>query len=196
MKTGDMTKTDYISYNLLFDEEVEYVIQGSHTPGDNYKAVMGYTYLMRLGLNFAYMITDKQYAPIRAIPFGIGYIILLVLAIFDSFMDMACLKQGERVPLWKGFEELGWKYKDYLRFFLGTQSNKEEKINRLQAIIQTKDPRFDLYKKYTRIHTSTEMSVKLWFLPQVFKAIDYGGTAKDKVEGNRYKLTKEMQLSY
>jgi hypothetical protein len=195
MKTGDIAKTDYTTYNLLFDEEVEYVIQGSHTPGNNYKAVMAYTYLMRLGLNFAHMIVDKQYAPIRAIPFGIGYIILLVLAIFDSFMDMACLKQGERIPLYKGFPELGWKYKDYLRFFLGTQTNKEEKINRLQSIIQVKDPRYDLYSKYTRIDTKVDLSMKLWFLPQVFKWLNYGGDTS-KVEGNRYKLSKEMQLSY
>ncbi|GEM_PF-3528498 len=196
MKTGDMAKTDFTAYNLLFDEEVEYVIQGSHTPGDNYKAVMGYVYLMRLGLNFAHMVVAKEYAPIRAIPFGIGYIILLVMAIFDSFMDMACLKQGERIPLYKGFPELGWKYKDYLRFFLGTQSNAEEKINRLQSIIQVKDPRFDLYSKYTRIDTEVDLSMKLWFLPQVFRWLDYGGDTSSRVEGNRYKLNKRMQLSY
>lgn len=195
MKTGDISKTDYAVYNLLFDEEVEYVIQGSHTPGDNYKAVMAYTYLMRLGLNFAHMVVAKEYAPIRAIPFGIGYIILLVLAVFDSFMDMACLKKGERIPLYKGFPELGWKYKDYLRFFLGTQSNAEEKINRLQSIIQIKDPRYDLYTKYTRIDTEVDVSMRLWFLPQVFKWVDYGGDTS-QVEGNRYKFSKSMQLSY
>lgn len=196
MKAGDLAKTDYATYNLLFDEEVEYVIHGSYTPGNNYKALMMYTYFIRLGLNFAYMMVDKEYAAIRAIPFGIGYLILLVMAIFDSFMDMACLKQGDRVPLWKGFDELGWKYKDYLRFFLTTQTNYEEKINRLMSIIQVKDPRFDLYTKYTQIDADVKFSIKLWFLPQVMKMLSYSGAIGGSINGKRYVFERRTGLSY
>ena len=145
--------------------ETEYVLTGKPTDRAALETVVGELLLIRVGFNFAYLLTDaEKLAEAEALAFtilsllalpqltaAVKWILVTAWAAAEAVADIRCLLKGEKVPLWKtastwkllgmNTEEegssavFGLKYEDYLRL-LFYMGKSPEQAYRMMDVIQ------------------------------------------------------------
>ena len=145
--------------------EVEYVLTGKSTDKAALEVVVGELLLIRVGFNFAYLLTDaEKLAEAEALALTIlsllalpqltavvKWILVTAWAAAEAVADIRCLLKGEKVPLWKTASTwkllgmstegegsaavFGLKYEDYLRLLFYLGKN-DEQAYRMMDVMQ------------------------------------------------------------
>ena len=128
--SGLLTNMEAIMYsaecfNCLTDQkyddtylnlEMEYIVGGEDTDGANYKKVVNEILLIRLGFNFAYILTDGEktaecetLAAALTVEFPpaepvVKYLLMGCWSYIESIADVYLLLRGYSVPYWKSFD--------------------------------------------------------------------------------------------
>ncbi|MBQ4425958.1 MAG: hypothetical protein II882_09530 [Lachnospiraceae bacterium] len=101
--------------------EIEYVITGKNSDKAALEAIAARLLLIRVGFNFAYLLTDAEklaeaeaaavlIMSIVALPeltAVLKWILVTAWALAESIADIRCLLKGEKIPLWKN--KTDWK---------------------------------------------------------------------------------------
>ncbi|WP_248925603.1 hypothetical protein [Paenibacillus hamazuiensis] len=180
----------------LSNQEVEYIIYGSNSCAGNYGKAYAELFAIRLAIGTIESLMEPQNELLN-----VGSPLLVFLAAVaegavKAQADMIRLLDGEAVPLsakiGKGFTLY---YKDYLRLFLLLHGRDKVMLSRMQALLQL-NTGFDLRAKATYVQGSATMSVKLWFMPGLMRAIGPLGVHGCIPAGNRCEFVKTAYLAY
>ncbi|HJA65671.1 hypothetical protein B5F07_15585 [Lachnoclostridium sp. An169] len=118
--------------NTSLEYEVEYILEGKSSDKENLEAVLLKIFLIRMALNYAYLMTDTQkQGEAKALALTISVIllnpelseavsplILLAWAAGESVVDIRTLLAGRKAPLVKSKEN--WQVSLFSLFTLGT----------------------------------------------------------------------------
>ena len=175
------------------NQEIEYVIYGSHFPGKNVSAALDDIFLIRLAVNTVEGFLDPY---VRSLTHPLAILVgAIIYGVAHAILDMIRLIEGKEVLFSEKFIKVKFGYRDYLRLLFLFHSKDSTKLARVQALISYHTGK-DLTQITTYIKGNTSVSIELWFLPQVFKALDITGVINGNIEGKNYKITKTAVMSY
>jgi hypothetical protein len=197
----DFADTSLDLFNLRFEQleeamdissqELEYLIFGMNEPGANIAAALGTIVSIRLAIN-----------TLGAIRQCLGRIPLLMLTciIADSVKhtktDLIHLMNGRDISMLNmgALRELRMDYRDHLRllFFLNPSQHR---LARMQGLIQFRTG-YDLREMHTQFEGMAETAIRLWFLPEVFKALQLAGVMEDETRGRHYVIRRKAAINY
>ncbi|MOA30087.1 hypothetical protein D3C78_1511410 [compost metagenome] len=86
-------------------------------------------------------------------------------------------------------------YRDHLRIFLLLHGRSEKRLSRMLARIHN-NTGISPNDRSTYLKGEVTISLPLWFLPGVAKAMGGIGALKGRVEGSTYYVTKQADFSY
>ncbi|WP_284139667.1 MULTISPECIES: DUF5702 domain-containing protein [unclassified Virgibacillus] len=184
-----------VEANLFENNQVEYIIYGLHAHGANYYAALSEIFAVRFAINLAAGFLQpkaKGFGPFIW-AYALGY------AFGRTAADMNNIIKGKQVKLFpvnlskKGIMPK-MDYRDHLRLFLFTHL-EGAKFERLMGVLDD-ETSTDLTESSTYVSANATATVKLWFLPGVMKIIESTNTIGGRVEGNRFFIEKEINLSY
>ncbi len=181
---------------LFYNREVEYILYGQHASGANYMAALLELTATRFAFNFIAAFTKDV---VKVAPHPIAkFIAATGWAFSHTVDDIRNLTSGTRkVPL---LDIPGVKfdtdYKFYLRLFLLIHSSEsDERINRIQAVVDDKTPE-NIQKAPTYASVKTESSIDLWFIPGITKMLGTTGILDGYVKDGRYFINEKIDYSY
>ncbi|WP_165452285.1 hypothetical protein [Paenibacillus thalictri] len=184
------------SSHALPSQEAEYVIYGSSSCAGNYGRAYAELFAIRLAIGTMEALTDPA---IEALNLGSPVLVLLAAlaeGAVKAALDMVKLLDGETVPLSNKFtKNITLTYKDYLRLFLLLHGSEQEKMARMQALIQ-QNTGDDLKKKTTYVQGSATTTVRLWFIPGLMQMVKSIGVHDCTPAGNRCEITKTAYMAY
>jgi len=125
-------------------------------------------------------------------------IILLEATIYSvsaSLVDITNIMQGKEVPLAKKVQQLDFGYENYLGLLYLIRGKESEKLSRIQAVVDYESGK-DLTTIPTYVKGNVDVSIQLWFIPGVMKALNYVGILDGQVDKNRYIFSKIAAFSY
>ncbi|OEF99072.1 hypothetical protein BHF71_02500 [Vulcanibacillus modesticaldus] len=190
----DQLKIDELSDLLGFNQqELEYIVYGSHTVGGNISKAFRDIFLIRLAINTMEGFTDSK---VRSLSHPLAILMgAISYGISRSISDIVNMINGEEVFLANKLLKVQFGYDDYLRLLLLIHSNKMNKLSRIQAVIQYKTNK-DLRYIATYVRGTTTTSIELWFLTGVMSALNYIGVIDGRIRGKDYIITKTAAMSY
>jgi hypothetical protein len=179
----------------LSNQEIEYILYGLETPGENIGAAFAEIFAFRLAIN-----------TMEAFPecVGVGHPFAILLCVISKGLthtmnDMRNLLNGMKIQLLKKVSVVSLSYKDHLRLFLLLHTNNNYlssmQLSRMQSLIHFKSGK-NLHEVPTYVQGSVTTSIQLWFLPGVMKALKYVGVVDGNIEGRRYKINKTAVMAY
>ncbi len=174
-------------------QEIEYVIYGFNNVGGNFSCALRDIFMIRLAINLIEAFSNP-----RVLAATNPLIILLEATIYSisvSTTDLINILQGKEVPLAKKLNKVSYDYENYLRILYLVRGNEENKLSRIQALIDFESER-DLTLIPTYIVGGVKVSIDLWFLPGVMKALSYVTILDGQVDKNRYFMNKIAAISY
>ena len=180
----------------LTNQEVEFLLYGSHSCAGNYSMAYAEMFALRLAVS----VTEELLKPSKGMLAAGSPMLVLLAAVAEgavhAMQDMTKLIQGEQVPLSRSFGSmLTMGYKDYLRLFLLLHSREPVLLSRMQALLQLNTGN-DLSSAPTYIAGTATASFRLWFMPGVLRAIGKNGFAGCEGSGNRCLITRTAHLNY
>ncbi|GFZ88106.1 hypothetical protein GCM10008018_37780 [Paenibacillus marchantiophytorum] len=181
----------------LANQEVEYLLYGFSSCKANIASAYAEMFAFRMAIRAVEALLDPKKELLNV---GSPMLVLLVAAVegaLKAFQDMTKLTKGEAVELSAKITKsaLSLTYKDYLRIFLLLHSSNSKLMSRLQALIELNTGK-DLLNEITYVQGNAASEIKLWFIPQMMKAIDGTGLLGCKVQGNRCRFTQTAAASY
>ncbi|NGP44450.1 hypothetical protein G4V62_05570 [Bacillaceae bacterium SIJ1] len=185
---------------LLENKEIEYIIYGHHVSGANYAAMIRDLFLIRFALRLIDAFNQKSVRagshPVVVAIIAISYALEKAIGDVNALTSVDAVERNS-VPLISNELTKGifFNYNDYLRLFLLLTMNKEEKLNRIKAMLDDKTSS-DLTQRPTYITGEAEVSVKLWFLPGVAQLLNTAGVLPGKVNDDELTIKKEAVFSY
>ncbi|WP_261381348.1 hypothetical protein [Paenibacillus cremeus] len=184
----------------LKNQEVEYMLYGSHSCAGNYSMAYAELFAVRLAVG----ITEALAKPSNEVLAAGSPMLVLLKAVVEGAIaaqqDVTKLIQGEQVPITKGFaSSLTLSYKDYLRLFLLLHSKESVLLSRMQALLQL-NTGIQLSEASTYTVGTASASLHLWFLPNVMKTLEargFSGCEGGVGAGNNIcKMTRTAHLRY
>lgn len=173
-------------------EEAEYILYGIPYAGANFGAACGEIYAIRFAIRFAEGL--KKFRAAAANPVALVSAATIYAASMAAY-DLNRLISGKDVEISSATEALKkikLNYQDYLRIFLFIQSNEQQKLARMQTLIDL-NTGTDLTKTPVYVECEAKTSIRLWFIPGVMKALHIGG---GEIQGNRIFITKKACMYY
>jgi len=137
-KTGNNEKAlTRPSSHPLKNQEVEYILYGFHSCSANYSAAYWEIFATRLAVRTLESLTDpKKSWRFLGSPL-LAFLWALAEGAVKAYEDTERLKKGEEVPLFKMLgSSFTFNYSDYLRLFLLLHGGKEDRIRRMQALVE------------------------------------------------------------
>ena len=121
----------------LSDQEVEYVLYGFHSCSANYSAAYWEIFATRLAVRTLESLLEPKNSW-RALGSPLlAFVWALAEGAVKAYQDTERLVNGEEVPLSsKLAPQVTWGYRDYLRMFMLLHGGKEDRIRRMQALIE------------------------------------------------------------
>lgn len=171
-------------------QEVEYILFGFHDPVSNIAAAYGEIFATRLAIR-------TMEGLIKNTTKGHPLLILaaaLLYGIEHAIVDMLTLAKEGSIEL-SDYLKVELTYRDHLRLFLLLHGQSDKRLSRMLAVIR-RNTGTNPDERATYVKGETTISMPLWFLPGVARAIGYAGGLKGKVEGSRYYVTKQADFSY
>ncbi|WP_106766707.1 TadE/TadG family type IV pilus assembly protein [Paenibacillus faecalis] len=195
----DMTKVDEIIANpssvsgefAVGNQEVEYILYGFHNPAGNVAAAYAEVFASRLAIRTmeGFVENSKMGNPLLILAAAILY------GIEKAIEDMIQLGKTGSVQLSK-YIPVEITYRDHLRMFLFIHSNNEKKMSRMLALIRL-NTGVNPAERGTYASGEIVTGMRLWFLPGAAKALGtVFSSSTDRVEGNRYMVTRKADFSY
>jgi len=184
---------DYLLDTLSIEsQEVEYILYGFHYSGGNIAAALTEVFMFRLAINTmeGFIETAKKVKHPIAILVG-----AVLYGITKSIDDLRELINGNAIPISKKYLNIPLTYKDHLRIFLLIHHHEKNKLSRIQALIHY-HLHTDLQDIATFVKGTGKASIKLLFLPSVFKGLNKTGLLEGKTVGNDYLITKTAVFHY
>jgi hypothetical protein len=173
-------------------EEAEYILYGIPYAGANFGAACGEIYAIRFAIRFAEGL--KKFRATAANPVALVSAATIYAASMAAY-DLNRLISGKDVEISSATEALKkikLNYQDYLRIFLFIQSNEQQKLARMQSLIDL-NTGIDLTKTPVYAECEAKTSIRLWFIPGVMKALHIGG---GEIQDNRIYITKKACMYY
>lgn len=171
-------------------QEVEYILYGFHDPVSNIAAAYGEIFATRLAIR-------TMEGLIKNTTKGHPLLILaaaLLYGVEHALADMLALAKDGSIEL-SDYLKVKLTYRDHLRLFLFLHGQSNGRLSRMLALIR-RNTGVNPSERATYVKGETTISMPLWFLPGVARAIGYMGGLQGKVEGNRYYVTKQADFSY
>lgn len=191
LKDSGSRKIDALSDSFApKKQEVEYILYGYHNPVGNLAAAYGEIFAMRLAIR-------TMEGLIKNASKGHPLVILaaaLLYGVEHALQDMFDLAKEGSIYL-SDFLKLKLSYRDHLRIFLLLHGRSEQRLSRMLAVIQNKTG-IAPDQRPTYLKGEVTVSLPLWFLPGVAKAMGGAGVLKGRVEGSTYYVTKQADFSY
>ncbi|MEQ8174811.1 MAG: hypothetical protein ABRQ26_07020 [Syntrophomonadaceae bacterium] len=173
-------------------EEAEYVLYGIPYAGANFGAACGEIYAIRFAIRFVEGL--KKFRAGAANPVALVSAATIYAASMAAY-DLNRLISGKDVEissLTEALKKIKLNYQDYLRIFLFIQSNEQQKLARMQSLIDL-NTGTDLTKTPVYAECEAKTSIRLWFIPGVMKALNIGG---GEIQGNRAYITRKACMFY
>lgn len=184
-----------IANRSLKNQEVEYILYGLSSCLANYSAAYGEMFVMFLAIR-----TMEAYLKPQNELLNVGSPLLVFLAAaaqgaVEALSDMNKLLNGDAVPILKKSPNLTVDYKQLLRIFLLIHHNEDRMMSRMQALIEleTGEP---LEKKATYIQGEAVITLRLWFIPSLFKSLNVIGVSKCKIVKTSCEIHKTAVMAY
>ncbi|MNW44237.1 hypothetical protein D3C74_214620 [compost metagenome] len=171
-------------------QEVEYILYGFHNPVGNIAAAYGEIFGMRLAIR-------TMEGLVKHASKGNPLVILaaaLLYGVEHAVKDMLDLAKEGSVYL-SDFLKVKLSYKDHLRIFLLLHGRSEKRLSRMLAVVQN-NTAISPDTRSTYLKGEVTVSLPLWFLPGIAKALGNMGALQGRVEGSRYYVTKQADFSY
>ncbi|MNE75692.1 hypothetical protein D3C80_1718750 [compost metagenome] len=111
-----------------------------------------------------------------------------------ALKDMLDLAKEGSIYL-SDFLKLKLSYRDHLRIFLLLHGRSEQRLSRMLAVIRN-NTGIAPDQRPTYLKGEVTVTLPLWFLPGVAKAMGGAGVLKGRVEGSTYYVTKQADFSY
>ncbi|MCV4233235.1 hypothetical protein OHJ21_18780 [Virgibacillus sp. LDC1] len=191
MVDGSNTGGDVIQEFAIGNQEVEYILYGFHNPAGNISAAYAEIFASRLAIRTmeGFIVNSKLGNPLAILAAAILY------GIEKAIEDMIQLCQKGSVQLSK-YAPIELTYRDHLRIFLFIHSNNEKKLSRMLALIRL-NTGTNPAERFTYASGEVKTAMRLWFLPEVTKAIGVVfGSDGDEVQGSRYMVKRKADFSY
>jgi hypothetical protein len=180
---------------LLKNQEVEYILYGLSSCTANYSAAYGEMYIMLLAIRTMEALLKPQNEL-----FNVGSPLLVFLAAtaqgaIDALNDINKLLKGEAIPILNKTPNLTVDYKQLLRIFLLLHHNKERMMSRMQALIEL-ETAAPLEKKAAYIQGNAVISLRLWYIPTIYKPLHITRLSNCKIIKNRCEIKKTAVIAY
>ncbi|CAG7645484.1 hypothetical protein PAESOLCIP111_04960 [Paenibacillus solanacearum] len=180
----------------LTNQEVEYLLYGSHSCAGNYSMAYAEMFALRLAIG----TTEALLKPSKSVLAAGSPMLVLLAAVAEgavqAMQDMTKLIQGDQIPLSRSFGSmLTMGYKDHLRLFLLLHSRESVLMSRMQALLQLNTDT-DLSTVPTYIAGTATSSFRLWFMPGVMRTIGNSVFAGCEGSGSRCLMTRTAHLNY
>ncbi|CAM2982242.1 hypothetical protein PASE110613_10770 [Paenibacillus sediminis] len=172
------------------NQELEYILYGFHNPVGNIIAAYTEVFSTRLAIHTVegLVMNLNKGNPLLILASALLY------AVEKATEDMITLTKNGSVQFSK-YIPFEVDYKDHLRFYLLIHSNNEYKMSRMLALIRF-NTGINPAERGTYASSEIRTSIKLWFLPGIFKTFSSIGALPGEVKGNRYYSTKQVYFSY
>lgn len=191
LKESGSQKIDALSDSFApKKQEVEYILYGFHNPVGNLAAAYGEIFAMRLAIR-------TMEGLIKNATKGHPLVILaaaLLYGVEHALKDMLDLAKEGSIYL-SDFLKLKLSYRDHLRIFLLLHGRSEQRLSRMLAVIRN-NTGIAPDQRPTYLQGEVTVTLPLWFLPGVAKAMGGAGVLKGRVEGSTYYVTKQADFSY
>lgn len=191
LKESGTQKIDALSNSFAPKrQEVEYILYGFHNPVGNIAAAYGEIFTMRLAIR-------TMEGLVKNVAKGHPLLILaaaLLHGVQHALKDMLDLAKEGSVYL-SDYLRVKLSYRDHLRIFLLMHGRSEKRLSRMLAGIQN-NTGISPNDRATYLKGEVTISLPLWFLPGVAKAMGGIGAIKGRVEGSTYYVTKQADFSY
>ncbi|MNI05708.1 hypothetical protein D3C73_586690 [compost metagenome] len=171
-------------------QEVEYILYGFHNPVGNLAAAYSEIFAMRLAIR-------TMEGLIKNATKGHPLVILaaaLLYGVEHALKDMFDLAKEGSIYL-SDFLKLKLSYRDHLRIFLLLHGRSEQRLSRMLAVIRNNTGIIP-DQRATYLKGEVTVTLPLWFLPGIVKAMGGAGMLKGRVEGSTYYVTKQADFSY
>ncbi|RRJ64317.1 hypothetical protein EHV15_16340 [Paenibacillus oralis] len=184
-------KLDALSDQFAPDrQEAEYILYGFHNPVGNIAAAYGEIFAMRLAIR-----TMEGF--IKNAAKGNPLLVLAAALLYGAehaLSDMLALTRDGKIQLTE-YIKVDLTYRDHLRIFLLLHGRSENRLSRMLAVIRM-NTGIDTGERATYTSGKVLVSMPLWFLPGVARALGAAGVLKGNVEGSRYYAEKQADFSY
>jgi hypothetical protein len=184
-----------ITNHLLKNQEIEYILYGFGSCTANYTAAYGEMYVMLLAIRTMEALLKPQNELLNV---GSPLLVFLTAAAqgsLEALSDMSKLLKGETIPILHKAPNITIDYKQMLRIFLLLHHNKERMMSRMQALIEL-ETGAPLEKKAAYLQGSAIISLRLWFIPSLYKSLNVIGLSKCKIVKNRCEINKTAVIAY
>lgn len=184
-------KLDMLSDQFAPDrQEAEYILYGFHNPVGNIAAAYGEIFAMRLAIRTmeGFIKNGSKGNPLLILATALLY------GAEHALSDMLALTREGKVQL-SDYIKVDLTYRDHLRIFLLLHGRSENRLSRMLAVIWM-DTGIDTGTRATYTSGKVSVSIPLWFLPGVARALGVTGVLKGNVEGSRYYAEKQADFSY
>lgn len=171
-------------------QEAEYILYGFHNPVGNIAAAYGEIFAMRLAIR-----TMEGF--IKNASKGHPLLVLAAALLYGAehaLSDMLALTREGKIQL-SEYIKVDLTYRDHLRIFLLLHGRSENRLSRMLAVIRM-NTGIDTGERATYTSGRVSVSMSLWFLPGVARALGVAGVLKGNVEGSRYYAEKQADFSY
>ncbi|MEN6391876.1 MAG: hypothetical protein ABFD04_15785 [Syntrophomonas sp.] len=170
-------------------EEAEYILYGIPYAGANFGAACAEIYAIRFAIRFVEGL--KMFRASAANPVALISAATIYAASMAAY-DLNRLISGKDVEICKDLKNVTLSYQDYLRIFMFIQPNEQQKLARMQSLIDL-NTGIDLTKTPVYAECEAKTSIRLWFIPGVMKALKIGG---GEIKDNRIYITRKACMYY
>ncbi|MCC2684925.1 MAG: hypothetical protein K0R75_1824, partial [Paenibacillaceae bacterium] len=182
--------------HVLPNQEAEYILYGFGSCEANYTAAYAEMFSLRLAIRTTEQLMNPENEILQIGSPALVLLAALARGAADALEDMKKLLDGKDVPF---MSKLGnavrLNYRDYLRLFLLLHSSDRNMLSRTQALIELNTGKnLELYATYMQAKATT--SVKLWFLPELFRLLDVLGMQSCRVRNDRCEIARTAVFAY
>jgi hypothetical protein len=185
-----------VAAHVLPNQEAEYILYGFGSCEANYTAAYAEMFSLRLAIRTTEQLMNPENEILQIGSPALVLLAALARGAADALEDMKKLLDGKDVPF---MSKLGnavrLNYRDYLRLFLLLHSSDRNMLSRTQALIELNTGKnLELYATYMQAKATT--SVKLWFLPELFRLFDVLGIQSCRVRNHRCEIARTAVFAY